>query len=340
LFDVRYLPIACGCLLLAVFSKMHGLVLLPLFLVCGFVALRRADALSLRHKLLVLLPCGLMLSAAALYMSSEAYLQRAVWTVAHMAYAQDGQTEIDTNKLEPLKVLARYASGERWYERFFLLFPVAAVLAVPAVVHALRDFWRERRLQWDQLTLLWLLLVHGSLQLSPLTDLRFYLSLFPPVALLGARGLDLTINAMSRWRFAGPAAAVVAIGICGAIDLPRQQAWFTKRTYGVRDANQRVMQLIGPRDDATVVGMWAPWLTMETPYKFYIVRNYFNVEKQALGQLGITHLLLAPGDRTGKFVRRSFPRQFRSKRALDSFKVYTQRLTLYELTEPLGPSRP
>jgi hypothetical protein len=81
--------------------------------------------------------------------------------------------------------------------------------------------------------------------------------------------------------------------------------------------------------------LWAPWLTLQTPYKFYIVRDYFNVTKPALARLGITHLLLAPGDRSGKHVQKSFPRQFRSKRSLDTFRVYTQPITLFELTEPI-----
>jgi hypothetical protein len=33
---------------------------------------------------------------------------------------------------------------------------------------------------------------------------------------------------------------------------------------------------------AVVVGLWVPWLTLETPYKFYIVRERFNVKKESL----------------------------------------------------------
>jgi len=334
--EPRWLLVATLCLLLGLFSKMSGLFLLPMLLLCGFVSLRSAQNVPRAEKLAVLVGSVALLGAAAWYMASDAYLQRATWTVAHMAYAKDGQQDIDTDKLEPLAAFGHYFSAERWYGRFFLLFPVAAPLAIPAVVHSLRELWRTRTLNWDSLTVLWLVLAHASLQLTPLLDLRFYLVLFPPVALLGARGLDLWTARLKHVRFAAPALALATIAMCLALDAPRQIAWFRARTYAVRDANRRVAQLIGRREDAVVVGMWAPWLTLATPYKFYVVRNYFNVSKQALSQLGVTHLLLAPGDRSGKFVQQSFPRQFKSKRSLGSFRVYTQPITLYELTEPLS----
>lgn len=335
LTDPRWLVYTTGSSLLAVFSKMSGLALLPLLMVCAVVSLRRAK-LGARQALYLLAPSMLLLVCAAIYMSSPEYRQRASWAVAHVGYAKEGQTTFDTDKLELLDVFTRYLSPKRWTERFFLLFPVAATFCVPAVVHTVRQYWRTRSWGWDELTLLWLLLTHASLQVSPLMDLRFYLCLFPPVALMGARGLDLSVAALARQRAAGLVLAVAAFSICLAIDLPRHTAWLRNRTYGVLEANRRVREQIGARADAVLVGLWAPWLTLETPYKFYVVRERFNVTKESLSRLGITHLLLAPGDRSGKFVQKSFPRQFRSKQPLTSFDVYTQHITLYELTEPLG----
>lgn len=333
--DPRWLLYASACFLLAVFSKMSGLVLLPLLVTSAVVSLRRAK-LDARRTLYALAPCLILLGATAVYMTSPEYQERASWAIAHVGYAKEGQTSVDTDKLEPLQIFTRYFSGKRWVERFFLLFPVAAAFCVPAVVHTLRQFWRTKQLGWDELTLLWLLLTHASLQVSPLMNLRFYLCLFPPVALMGARGLDVTLGMLARHRGAARSVALVAFASCLAIDLPRHADWLRNRSYGVLEANRTVKQHIGAREDAVVVGLWAPWLTLETPYKFYIVRERFNVTKEALARLGVTHLLLAPGDRSGKFVQKSFPQQFRAKRPLTSFDVYTQHITLYELREPLG----
>lgn len=329
----QWLTAATVSLLLCVFSKMNGLVLLPLVVLSGFVGLRRKPELGKRELVDLLLPSCLLLVAAAVYMSSDGYLRRVVWNVAHLAYAQEGGTEVDAGRIDPFAILERYATFKRWNERFFVLLPVACVLAVPTLVHAARDFWRHRSLTWEGLTVLWLLVMHAALQLTPLRDLRFYLTLFPPLALLGARGLDLCVAYLLRWRAAAPVFGVAVLLASLSIDLPRQLEWYKQRTYGVRDANRRVAELIGPRQDVVIVGMAAPWLTLATPYKFYFVRDYFNVTKPALARLGITHLLLAPGDRSGKHVQRSFPRQFKSKRALGTFRAYTQPFTLFELTE-------
>lgn len=336
--DPSWLFYATVSFLLGVFSKMSGLVLLPVLGVSAFVSIRRAE-LDAKAALSTLAPSLILLASAAVYMTSGEYRQRAAWAVAHVGYAKEGQVTVDTDKLELLSVLERYFSVKRWIDRFFLLFPVAAVCSIPAIVHTVREFARSRRVGWDELNLLWLVSVHASLQLSPLTDIRFYLCLFPPVALLGARGLDLASTALARQRGAAAALACAAIGLCLFIELPRHAAWFQARTYGVREANRQVREHVGARADAVLVGLWAPWLTLETPYKFYIVRERFNVTKEALGQLGITHLVLAPGDRSGKFVQKSFPRPFREKRALTSFDVYTQHITLYELPETLGAPR-
>lgn len=339
LADPRWLVYATSCFLLAVFSKMSGLALLPLLVVCAMVSLRRAK-LGARETLYMLAPSLVLLFFAALYMISPEYRLRANWAVAHVGYGKEGQVTFEADKLELLDVFTRYLSGKRWVDRFFLLFPVAALFCVPAVVHTVRQFLRTKLLGWDELSLLWLVLTHASLQASPLIDLRFYLCLFPPVALMGARGLDLTLGLLKAYRGAGPLLAAAALATCLAIDLPRYAAWFRDRTYGVLEANRRVVEHLGARD-AVIVGLWAPWLTMQTPYKFYIVRERFNVTREALSRLGVTHLLLAPGDRSGKFVQKSFPRTFKQKRALTSFNVYTQRITLYELPQRLGaPSEP
>lgn len=326
-----WLTAATVSFLLCVFSKMTGLVLAPILLLCGFLGLRRAG-LTRSELGWALLPSLALLVAAAVFMSSDRYLERVIWNVAHAAYAEEGGTSVDASRIDAYAIFERYISGKRW-ERIFLFFPVASLLCVPALLWAAWDFWRTRTLSWDVLTALWLVAMHAALQLSPLTDVRFSLTVFPPLALLGARGLELCLSWLRRWPVLATTLGVASLLLSLSVDLPRQLAWFRSRTYAVRDANQRVAELIGPRPDTVVVGLWAPWLTLQTPYKFYVVRDRFNVSKPALARLGITHLLLAPGDRSGKHVQKSFPRQFRSKRALGSFRVYTQTLTLFELTE-------
>lgn len=328
-----WLTAATVSFLLCVFSKMTGLVLAPILLGCAVLGLRRAR-LTGSDMGWAVLPSIALLVAAGVFMSSDTYLEKVIWNVAHAAYAQEGGVSVDTSRIDLSAIFERYVSPKRW-QRIFLFFPVASLLCVPALLRAARDLWRTRTVHWDTLTVLWFLAMHASLQLSPLTDVRFSLTLFPPLALLAARGLDVCLDWLRSWPRLAPTLAAATLLLSLSIDFSRQFAWFKSRTYAVRDANERVVELIGPQSDAVVVGMWAPWLTLQTPYKFYVVRDRFNVTKSALARLGITHLLLAPGDRSGKHVQKRFPRQFRSKRALGSFRVYTQTLTLFELTEPI-----
>lgn len=325
---------ATWALLLAVFSKMSGLYLLPLLLIGAGVSFARGRSLGWRFWLIPGLHAAALALLAVLYMRSDAYVQRVVWVIAHMAYNRDGATEVDVTRLDPWQLPARLVDWERWRWRFFPLFPVSATLSLLTLAHTAKTWWQKRALDWDALTVLWLLAAWAPLQLTNNTYVRFYLVLFMPMALLGARGFDLALSWLKgrpTWRSALTVAVVATfLNIHGG----HYRSWYVHRTHQVRDTNRRVVEVVGPRK-AVFVGMWALWLTFETPYEFYTVRNYFNIDKAAQRQLGVTHLMLRPKDLSGSIVRRNFPKPFGKKRLLERFRVKNETISLYALQKPL-----
>jgi 4-amino-4-deoxy-L-arabinose transferase-like glycosyltransferase len=329
---------ATWALVLAVFSKMSGLFLLPVLLIGGATALYRARSSGPRAWLPPLAHAVAVLGSVVLYMSSAAYRQRVVWNVAHMAYNLDGRTEVDMERVDFGRVFERLLEPQRYHSALFPLFPVALVLCVPALVRLVRSLIRREPLGWDGLCWLWLASGFASLQLTDSTYVRFYLVLFPPVALLGARGLDLALEWLGPRRALRMALAGVTLGAFLYINVRQYADWWRKRTYQVRDTNRAVRRLTR-NQQAVFIGMWAPWLTFDTSHKFYTVRSYFNVTKPALAELGVTHLLLRPNDLSGSIFSRHFRDEFASKRKLARFRVHGNSLTLFQLREPLRAAR-
>jgi 4-amino-4-deoxy-L-arabinose transferase-like glycosyltransferase len=329
---------ATWALVLAVFSKMSGLFLLPVLLVGGATASYRARRSGPRVWLPPLAHAAAVLGGVAIYMSSAAYRQRLVWNVAHMAYNKDGHTEVDMERIDFGRVFERLLEPYRYHTALFPLFPVALVLCVPALVRLVRSLSRREALGWDALCALWLASGFASLQLTDSTYVRFYLVLFPPVALLGARGLDVALEWLGPRRALRIVVVVMTLGAFAFINVRQYADWWQKRTYQVRDTNRKVRRLIR-HQRAVVIGMWAPWLTFDSRHEFYTVRSYFNVTRPALAKLGVTHLLLRRNDLSGSIFRRHFPHSFDRKRKLAQFRVHRESLTLFELREPLREAR-
>lgn len=339
LSEPRWLVAGTVCLLLAVFSKTSGLFMLPVLACAAAASLHRAMRSGLARSTwpVPLAVSTLLLLAAAAYMTTDAFQQRAGWSYGHMVHNEAGTTEIDGSKLDLTTILARPFDLERWTKHFFPLFPLASALSVVTLVHSAKAFVKTRTIDWDVLTALWFLAAFASLQVTSRTHVRYYVVLFPPVALLGARGLELLAGTVKQRCRRMPAALFTAVLVSfswyhGSSYL----RWWQHRTYTIRDTNRAVQELLADRDDAVVVGLWSPWLTFDTPHQNYIIRDYFNVEKEALARLRVTHLLALPKDIPGSVVRRHFPKQYRAKKKLKTFRVYGQTLTLYEFPSPIG----
>ena len=333
LSDPRWLSATTVCLILTAFSKSSGFYLVPVVFAAGVVALVRAHRASLPRSrwLLPVAISALLLCAVGLYATTDVYHQRTAWSFGHMAYNKSSATEVDLSKFELSAVLRRLFDPKRWTTRFFPLFPVAASCSVVALVYAVRNFVKVRRFDWDTLTALWFLAALASLQLTDRGHARYYLVLFPPVALLGARGVELILGAVRRWRFAEALVLLTVLGLFFQYHGSRYLNWWEHRRYEIRDTNRAVQRIIGEHADAVVIGMWSPWLVFDSSYENYIVRGYFNVEKAALEKLGVTHLLLLDRDLAGARFKGAFPKQYAKKKKLESFDVYGQKLTLYEL---------
>jgi len=120
-----------------------------------------------------------------------------------------------------------------------------------------------------------------------------------------------------------------------AIDGRHYVDWWNNRTFQIRDTNHKMKRLMKGQD-AVFIGMWAPWLMFDTRCKFYTVRNYFNVTKEGLRQLGVTHMMLRERDLSGSLFRRQHKAAFDTKKAVTRFNVHGTRITLFRLRNPAG----
>jgi hypothetical protein len=335
LSEPRWLIAATVCLILASLSKASGFYLLPVLTCCALVATLRARQRGLPRVrwLLPVLISALAVLCIAAYMTNEVYQQRADWAFRHMIKAGNKASH---STLAPSVIWERLIDGRRWTRHFFPLFPVAASCSIATLVNTAWTFGRTRQFSWDVLTALWFLMAFASLQVTHRTDLRYYVVLFPPVALLGARGVELLVAAVRRWRFAPALVLLTVLGVFFHHHGSHYLHWWQHRTYNVRNTSRAVQRVVGNGNRAVIIGMWAPWLTFDTKYENYFVKGWFNVSKKALANLGVTHVLSIAKDIPGGKVRQHFPDAYRQKKKLKSFRVYGQQVTLYELRHPLG----
>ncbi len=336
LSEPRWLIAATLCLILAFLSKSSGLFLVPVLACTAFVATvraRRRGQPAVRW-LPPLLIASLLLLCVAAYMTSDVYRQRAGWAFKHMVHP--GRLAKVESAFELSWLWQRLLDPQRWVKSFFPLFPVAAGCSIAALIHTAWSFARTRQFSWDVLTALWFLTAFASLQVTPRLDVRYYVVLFPPIALLGARGFELLSGAVRRWRFAPALLLVTVLGVFFHYHGSHYLNWWQHRTYGIRNTNRAVQRLVGEGKRAVIIGMWSPWLTFDTRYENYFVKGPFNVSKKSLAELGVTHVLLIAKDIPGGKLKQHFRDAYRQKKKLKGFRVYGQKVTLYELPGALA----
>lgn len=331
-----WLCAAQAALVLAFLTKQTALVLLPLFaigMVWAVVRDRRRGGPPWRRAL-PFLTLALVIGGLVFYVSREAYWRTVVWNFGHMLLDDTQVRDVEISRMATGEVVARLFAWRRWRDGFFLLMPVAAPLALVALGRMAARLVTHRTLsEWDVLVALWFLSVLGSLQLTPLTDLRYSMVLVPPASLLAALGLDALLDYATRIRWVGARSAVVAALLIAL--LLTHGYWFidwaSRPTYVLTDTNEEIEARVGKRH-AVVIGRWAMPLVFETPYESYYVKERFNVSREALKQLRITHLLVRhKGDGSGWFSRhdeafwtfkKSFPQVAASAQTLATYSLW------------------
>jgi hypothetical protein len=328
------------CLVATILTKQSGVVLVPLVL--GVTVLSSISARRRGAAWFGVSPASFVAAAGGVFAYSQtpAYMRALAWNFGQVLLHKTQVKTVDVGAL-PLKALAeRFFDTDRLKILTLFVFPGAFLFVLIALIFAIRRTWAERRLApWDGVLFTWLITALGAVMVTEQLERRFFLIALPPLALIAASALhDLYEFLRTRGRLV--ALSYVATALVVASILLTHGKWYLKwyrePTYVTRDTNAWVRQQIGDRP-AVVVGFWAGPFVFDTPYAFYYVKEYFNTDRRALKQLGVTHVLYRePPGKTEGILNRRFPNWKQKARSLGSRRVWGKyRATLYELTTPL-----
>jgi hypothetical protein len=329
------------CLVATILTKQTGMVLVPLVLgatvLCVLSARRRSAAWFWA-------PLASFVAAAGglfAYSKTPAYMRALTWNWGHMLLRKTQVKEVDVGDLRPMAMAQRFLDTERLKVLTLYVFPGAFLFVLIALVFAIRRTRAERRLTpWDGVLFTWLLSALGAVMITEQQERRFFLIVLPPLALITASALhDLFEYLRTHGRLVALSYVATALVVAGIFVTHGKTylKWYQDPTYVTRDTNDWVQERIGNRQ-AVVVGFWAGPFVFDTPYVYYYVKEYFNTERRAIKQLGVTHILYRePRGKTEGILDKRFPNWRKNARSLGSRRVWGKhRVVLYELTEPLG----
>jgi 4-amino-4-deoxy-L-arabinose transferase-like glycosyltransferase len=341
-FRRHYWAIAAQvCLVATILTKQTGMVLVPLVLgvtVLSSMSARRRGAHWSWASL-----ASFVVAAGGLfaYSQTSAYMRALTWNWGHMVLRKTQVKTVDVSDLPLMALAERFLDADRLKILTVFVFPGAFLFVLVALILAIRRTWAERRLTpWDGVLFTWLITALGAVMVTEQLERRFFLIVLPPLALIAASALhDLYELLRARGQAVALSYAATAL-VVASLALTHGKSylkWYRAPTYVTRDTNAWVREQIGNRP-AAVVGFWAGPFVFDTPFAYYYVKEYFNTDRRALKQLGITHVLYRqPRGQTEAVLDRRFPDWKKKARSLGSRRVWGRnRVTLYELTEPLG----
>lgn len=329
------------CLVATILTKQTGMVLVPLVLgvtVLSWLSARRRGAAWSWASL-----ASFVAAAGALFAYSQtpAYMRALTWNWGHMLLRKTQVKTVNVGDLQLMALAERFLDAERLKILTLFVFPGAFLFVLIALIFTIRRTWAERRLTpWDGVLFTWLLTALGAVMVTQQLERRFFLIVLPPLALIAASGLhDLYELLRTRGRLVALSHVATAL-VVASILLTHGKwylKWYQRPTYVTRDTNAWVRERIGNRP-ASVVGFWAGPFVFDTPFAYYYVKEYFNTDRRALKQLGVTHVLYRePRGKTEGVLNQRFPNWKKKARSLGSRRVWGKyRVVLYELTEPLG----
>jgi hypothetical protein len=339
--NVAWILAAQWALVLAFFTKMSGLYILPLALAGGVVAYVRQlrAGLPLWLKIAPFAQAAAIVAGVSWYCFRPAYWRTVTWNYGHAVFDNGGIQEVEVSKLPMSKALGRLISDTTWGTGFYSLFPIAGALATIAFARLLYVWIRRRRFEaWDVIVAGWMASSFGVLLLTPLMWVHYRLILFPPVALLAASLIQAAMEEpwlAHRARLAHGAAAFLLL-----VDLSVHGYWIGKmiktRTYTMRDATDVIREQTG-NEGAVFAGMWAGPLVFDTKNKWFYVKELFNQTGEIQATLGITHSIdLDKGDLANGILAKHHPVPMRTRKALLQFDLRGHTVTLYKLVIPIS----
>jgi hypothetical protein len=301
--------------------------------VCAHLAAKRRGAPVQQHALSVGL--GLGLAAALLaYVSSRAYWQTVEWNAGHMLAGVEARRSVSAGLIDVGAVLGRIGNAGRWHEILFYTVPLApfALLQIGRVVLAFAERRAVEPVDW--VASAWLISALLVLQLTMHVRPRFSIIVLPPAALLAASFIAFATTRMQAdWRRYAPIAVAALIALCTDV------RWQAREVGRARYDLQHAAAQLAPRLDAhdVVIGSAAPVLAFDSRADLFYVRKPFNVDRKALGALGVTHLLLRADDGSGARFAKQFRARFDKRKKLVKLRALGESYTLYSVPKQSAP---
>lgn len=314
----------------ALLTKQTALFATPALIALGVsahLAAKRRGAPVPQHALSIGLGVGLAAALLA-YASSPAYWQTVEWNAGHMLAGVEARRTVSTHLIKITAVLERIADPARWHEILLYTVPLAplALLQIARNVAALAKRRSVEPVEW--VAGVWLISALLVLQLTPHVRPRFSIIVLPPAALLCASFIAFATERMKPgWPRYAPVALAALIVIC--TDLRWQAREWRKARYDLRDAAAQLAPHLDRSD--VVIGSAAPFLAFDSPADLFYVRSPFNVDRDVLGALGVTRLLLRPGDGSGNHFAKQFRARYDAKQVLVRLRALGDPYTLYDV---------
>lgn len=330
---------------LALLTKQTGLYMGPLVLAFGVPLWLRAPRAGSKKRWMqgVVLGHALVLGGALVaYALTDEYLRTVFWNIGHVVHGEDGATSLDAENLAATTFASNFINVTKLW-RFISTYPIAGVLATFEAGRLAHRLWKKRSVApWQKLALAWLGSAALTLLATKLTDVRFYVLLAPPVALLAASAVESLVRSpFVRAKRHGKKLAIAAtVGAFLAHNGFVYVMWTIERTYQTRDAARDLEARVGD-EKAVIVGLWAAPVVLGTPYLHYYVKNDFNATRASLDALGITHLLLRDTyDYARTILEREYPGELAAMTPTTTYVIRDRNLSLFTLAAPLGAPPP
>ncbi len=336
-----FLVIAQWAFALGFFTKAAGFAASPVLLGASVWLLWRVPGATNRGaaRAAVLLSALLLAGLTFAYVSSDFYRRALIWNFNHVLLSKTEPQAMLVDSLSWAGVWQSVTNPEK-HLNFALTLPVTGPLALVEVLAVVVALLRRRSVDpWRVIVVGWLLSAFVTL-LFVGSALRFNAILPVPAALVAAASLERISRFVARRPFAvRTRVALTALVVFGTFNGWMFKRLYETRLYTIRDASRALIEEIGARR-AAIIGFSSAAPVFSTPYEHYYVKNKFNVSRESLESLRVTHLLFSDeSDFTEKIVRRRFPNVMRDLKATRTIQAFTATLKLYPLPDTLRASK-
>ena len=358
---VQWLIAASALALGAFLVKQAAVVVVPSLLVFGGWALVEAKGVEAKWRWrAIVVVTGIALAGLLAFVVTRAAYQRGLtWNYRWVMLGKQEFRDIDFDEPQDTKL---FPSPARLGERMLLLgrlLPATMPLALIETGRIAAALFRRSKV--DRTRLLFAAYFASTFALlvavKP-TTVRYLLMIFAPAAFLAAAvvsdalsgalfakrapmsasdaepatersaeaPLANTRSRALRWGAFAILAGYVAFHAYG------YEEFVTTRTRNVVEAAAAIRKHVGSPPRATIIGFRSAPIVFETPYQHFYVKNGFNETRPELDALDPTQLLLMPDrDETRSILQRADQEMLDRSKPVQSFRIYKQTVTLYDV---------